>query len=62
MTEQVSRFNVYRGYSTPVYDGWRRFAQYVSARDGTRLAVDLPAHRWSVCYTALPIHREWCCR
>ena len=40
MTEQVSRFNEYRGYSTPEYDGWRRFSQYVSTRDGTRLAVD----------------------
>ena len=40
MTERVSRFNEYRGYSTPEYDGWRRFSQYVSTRDGTRLAVD----------------------
>ena len=40
MTAQVSRFNDYHGYSSAAFDGWRRFSQYVVARDGTRLAVD----------------------
>jgi putative CocE/NonD family hydrolase len=38
---RVSRFGEYRGYSKPVYDGWKRSSFYIPARDGTRLAVDL---------------------
>ena len=37
---KVSRFSEYRGYSAPAYDGWRRFSQHVTVRDGTRIAVD----------------------
>ena len=37
---RVSRFGEYRGYSTPDYDGWRRFSRYVAVRDGTRIALD----------------------
>ena len=40
MAAQISRFNEYGGYSTAEFDGWRRFSQYVTARDGNRLAVD----------------------
>ena len=40
MSDQTSRFNEYRGYSTADFDGWRRFSQYVTARDGNRLALD----------------------
>jgi hypothetical protein len=39
--EKVSRLGVYRGYSTPGYDGWQRASQYVTMRDGVRLAVDI---------------------
>jgi len=31
----------YEGYSTPVYTEWVRTSQYVPARDGTELAVDI---------------------
>ena len=40
-TEQISRVGEYHGYSEPLYDGWVRRSQYVEARDGTRLAVDV---------------------
>ena len=40
-TGKVSRLGEYVGYSTPAYDGWARSSQYVKARDGTRLAVDI---------------------
>lgn len=39
--ERISRPGVYQGYSSPIYDGWARFSQYVAVRDGTRLAVDI---------------------
>jgi putative CocE/NonD family hydrolase len=39
--ERVSRFGEYEGYSEPIYDGYERFSQYVEARDGTLLAVDV---------------------
>ena len=31
----------YRGYSPVLYDGYKIFSQYVTVRDGTRLAVDV---------------------
>lgn len=37
---KISRFNEYAGYSSVVYDGYRRHSEYVTARDGTKLAVD----------------------
>ncbi len=37
---KVSKPGVYRGYSEPVYDGFKRFSQYVEVRDGTKLAMD----------------------
>ena len=40
-TERVSRFGVYSGYSEERFDGWRRTSQYVTVRDGTRIAVDI---------------------
>jgi hypothetical protein len=39
--ERVSRPGVYRGYSTPVYDGHQRTSFYLPMRDGVRLAMDL---------------------
>ncbi len=38
--EKVSRPGEYSGYSTPLYNEWVRFSQYVEVRDGTKLAVD----------------------
>ena len=37
---RISRFGEYRGYSSPEFDGWRRFSQHVTVRDGTRIAID----------------------
>ncbi len=38
---RVSRFGEYEGYAERIYDGYERFSQYVEARDGTLLAVDV---------------------
>ncbi|MGW0460824.1 CocE/NonD family hydrolase [Streptomyces tendae] len=38
---RVSRPGEYAGYSPVLYDEWVRTSQYLPARDGTRLAVDL---------------------
>jgi putative CocE/NonD family hydrolase len=37
----VSQFGLYEGYSEPIYSGWVRTSQYVTVRDGTKLAVDI---------------------
>ncbi len=39
--ERASSFGVYKGYSEPRYDGWIKTSQYVSVRDGVKLAVDI---------------------
>jgi putative CocE/NonD family hydrolase len=41
LASRVSRTGEYEGYSEPRYDGWARSSQYVTVRDGTRLAVDV---------------------
>jgi putative CocE/NonD family hydrolase len=43
---KISKPGEYRGYSAARYDGYELTSQYVSVRDGTRLAVDVfrPAH------------------
>ena len=38
---KVSGFGGYSGYSTAVFDGYKRQSRYVPVRDGTRLAVDI---------------------
>jgi putative CocE/NonD family hydrolase len=38
--EKISRLGEYAGYSTQQYDGWQRSSQYVTVRDGTRIAID----------------------
>jgi uncharacterized protein len=38
---KVSKPGEYSGYSEAIYDGWKRFSQYVPVRDGTKLAVDI---------------------
>jgi putative CocE/NonD family hydrolase len=37
----VSRFSTYQGYTEKLYDGTRRFSDYLALSDGTRLAYDL---------------------
>ncbi|HET9209566.1 MAG TPA: CocE/NonD family hydrolase [Thermoanaerobaculia bacterium] len=56
-TPKVSEFNHYSGYSEAVYDGWVRSSRYVTARDGTRLAVDLfrPTRGGKVAEEKLPV-------
>ena len=39
--ERVSRFNEYRGYSEARFDGFQRTSQYLTMRDGVRLAIDI---------------------
>jgi putative CocE/NonD family hydrolase len=55
--EKISKPGVYRGYSQPLYDGWQRNGQYVTARDGTKLAVDLyrPTNKGQLVTTPLPV-------
>ncbi|MGE5551136.1 MAG: CocE/NonD family hydrolase [Bacteroidota bacterium] len=38
---RISRPGVYQGYSRRLYPGWKRSSQYVTVRDGTKLAVDI---------------------
>ena len=38
---RVSTLGRYQGYSEAVFDGWVRTSQYVTVRDGTRIAIDL---------------------
>src|SRR5829696_1265147 len=54
---RVSHFGEYRGYSQPVYDGWKRSSFYIPARDGTRLAVDLifPTREGKLASEPLPV-------
>jgi len=39
--ELVSQLGQYSGFSEPIYNRWVRTSQYVSVRDGTKLAVDI---------------------
>jgi putative CocE/NonD family hydrolase len=54
---RVSRFGDYRGYSEAVYDGWVRSSEYITVRDGTRLAMDLfrPSKNGVVSVDRLPV-------
>jgi putative CocE/NonD family hydrolase len=40
-TAKVSQPGVYRGYSTPRFDGHQRTSQYLTMRDGVRVAADI---------------------
>jgi uncharacterized protein len=64
--EKESRPGVYRGYSELRYDGWIKSSQYVTVKDGTRLAVDIfrpaqngvaAAGRFPVIWTHTPYRR-----
>ncbi|HEU5134108.1 MAG TPA: CocE/NonD family hydrolase [Steroidobacteraceae bacterium] len=54
---KVSRPGEYRGYTSAAYDGYQLTAQYVTVRDGTRLAVDvfLPTQEGKTPATKLPV-------
>jgi uncharacterized protein len=39
--QQISTPGRYSGYSKPLYTEWIRSSQYVAARDGTKLAIDI---------------------
>ncbi|MDO8673312.1 MAG: CocE/NonD family hydrolase, partial [Dehalococcoidia bacterium] len=39
--ERVSKVGQYSGYTHESFDGWKRSSQYVTVRDGTKLAVDI---------------------
>lgn len=53
----VSKPGEYRGYSQPIYDEWVRISQYITVRDGTRLAVDIfrPAQNGRLVDEPLPV-------
>jgi putative CocE/NonD family hydrolase len=55
--EPVSRFGAYEGYSEVKYDGYQRTSEYVTVRDGTRLAIDIyrPTLKGQVATERLPV-------
>ena len=57
MAERVSEFGRYEGYSEARFDSWVRTSEYVTVRDGTRLAVDIvrPAVGGTVSDEAHPV-------
>lgn len=66
--DPVSRLGEYSGYSESLYRAWVRTSQYISMRDGTKLAVDIirPAVNGVPVPEPLPIiltyeryHRAW---
>ena len=55
--DRVSRPGEYSGYSPVLYDGYKMTSQYVSMRDGTRIAVDIirPTQHGVIVGTKLPV-------
>jgi putative CocE/NonD family hydrolase len=55
--EKMSKFGEYAGYSEEKYDSWVRFSQYITMRDGIKLAVDVirPANAGKVHEGPLPL-------
>jgi len=39
--ERVSKFGEYKGYSEAIYDSWVRTSQYLTMRDGIKIAIDI---------------------
>jgi hypothetical protein len=39
--EKISRFGEYKGHSAPAFDSWVRNSQYLTMRDGVRIAIDI---------------------
>jgi putative CocE/NonD family hydrolase len=54
---KISRFGEYKGYSEPAYDSWVRTSQYLTMRDGVRIAIDVirPARGGKVAEERLPV-------
>lgn len=54
---QVSKPGQYEGYSQPVYEQWVRSSQYLTMRDGFKLAVDIfrPARNGEPVSESLPV-------
>jgi len=55
--ERISKFGEYSGYSEEKYDSWVRSSQYITMRDGIKLAVDVlrPAVNGQVAEEQLPV-------
>ncbi len=56
-TAKISKFGEYKGYSETIYDSWVRSSQYLTMRDGVRLAIDIvrPAKNGRVETKPLPV-------
>jgi uncharacterized protein len=54
---KVSRFGEYKGYSAPAYDSWVRTSEYLTMRDGVRIAIDVirPARGGKPAEEKLPV-------
>ena len=54
---KVSKPGIYSGYTKQVADGSQRFSQYVTVRDGTKLAVDFyrPTLKGALVTTSFPV-------
>jgi len=39
--ERISKFGEYKGYSEDSYDSWVRTSQYLTMRDGIKIAIDI---------------------
>ena len=39
--QRISKPGQYQGYSQALFDGWQRTSQYITMRDGTRIALDV---------------------
>ncbi len=55
--DKISRFGEYKGYSEPAYDSWVRTSQYLTMRDGVRIAIDVirPAKGGQAAEEKLPV-------
>jgi uncharacterized protein len=55
--EKISRFGEYKGYSAPAYDSWVRTSEYLTMRDGVRIAIDIirPARGGKPAEEKLPV-------
>jgi putative CocE/NonD family hydrolase len=54
---KISRFGEYTGYSETAYDSWVRTSEYLTMRDGVRIAIDVirPARGGKVAEAKLPV-------
>jgi putative CocE/NonD family hydrolase len=61
---RISEPGRYEGYSQALFDGWQRTSQYITMRDGTRIAIDVlrPTNKGSLHQAPLPViweHRRY---